>query len=291
MFEAIGGAGGGIVLAPTDNPAARQTGRRGQGATVITAEDSALVAAEQLVEVDAAVRAAAREIAARLWIRRPAPDDASHRGLGTLRSVPYRAGLDDIDLDRTLEVLAERPVLEDEDIIVRERIQTQRSVVLVVDISGSMRDERVRTAAAAVGALAAELPRGDLAVLTFWSDAAWLAHFGAVADPFRLLDMLVAMPTKGLTNVALPLDLAARELGSRPVKDARVILLSDCVHNAGPDPRPAAARLPRLDVLLDEMGEKDLDLGRQLARLGRGRLRRVRGHRDVAAALSGIFAP
>ena len=29
------------------------------------------------------------------------------------------------------------------------------------------------------------------------------------------------------------------------------MLLSDCVHNAGPDPRPFAARLPRLDVLLD----------------------------------------
>ena len=32
---------------------------------------------------------------------------------------------------------------------------------------------------------------------------------------------------------------------------ARAVLLSDCVHNAGPDPRPFAARLPRLDVLLD----------------------------------------
>lgn len=258
---------------------------------MITAETSEVIAVEPLTEVDAAVHAAAREIAARLWIRRPRPDNVTHRGIGTLRSVPYRAAADDIDLDRTLEVLAERPVLEDEDIIVRERIQTRRSIVLAVDVSGSMRDERVRTAAAAVGALAAELPVGDLAVVTFWSDAAWLAHFGAAVDPFRLLDMLVAMPTKGLTNVALPLDLAARELGARPSRDARVILLSDCVHNAGADPRPGAARLPRLDVLLDELGEKDLELGCQLARLGRGRLRRVRNHRDVAVALSEIFAP
>jgi hypothetical protein len=69
------------------------------------------------------------------------------------------------------------------------------------------------------------------------------------------------------------------------------VLLSDCVHNAGPDPRTSAARLPRLDVLLDVTGENDLDLGRQLARLGRGRLRRVRDHRDVAPALTHIFAP
>jgi Mg-chelatase subunit ChlD len=290
VFEALGGGAGGFILAPASQSAG-QAGARGPGATVITGEQAGLVGAEQLAEVDPGVRAAAREIAARLSIRRPPVDSIAHRGIGELRSVPYRAGLDDIDLDRTLEVMAERPVLEDEDIIVRERIQTRRSVVLVVDISGSMRDERVRTAAAAVGALAAELPAGDLAVLTFWSDAAWLAHFGAAVDPFRLIDMLVAMPTKGLTNVALPLELAARELSSRPARDARVVLLSDCVHNAGPDPRPGAARLPRLDVLLDDLGEKDLDLGRQLARLGHGRLRRVRRHRDVASALTEIFAP
>jgi Mg-chelatase subunit ChlD len=291
VYEVTDAGADGLVLAPIENPAASQQGRRRPGSTVITAEQSVLVAADELVEVDSRVRAAARDIAARLWIRRLRPDGRGHRGSGTLVSVPYRAGLDDIDLDRTLEVMAERPVLEDEDIIVRERVQTRRSVVLAVDVSGSMRDERVRTAAATVGALAAELPDGDLAVLAFWSDAAWLSHFGTPADPLRLLDMLVAMPGKGLTNVALPLDLATRALGSRPPKDARVVLLSDCVHNAGPDPRPAAARLPRVDVLLDEAGEKDVDLARQLARLGRGRLRRIRSHRDVAGSLSEIFAP
>ena len=39
-----------------------------------------------------------------------------------------------------------------------------------------------------------------------------------------------------------------------------MLLLSDCVHNAGPDPRPIAARLPRLDVLLDTSGEDDVEL-------------------------------
>jgi hypothetical protein len=68
-----------------------------------------------------------------------------------------------------------------------------------------------------------------------------------------------------------------------------VLLLSDCVHNAGPDPRQAAARLPRLDVLLDTSGEDDVELGRDLARIGRGRLRLIRDHRDVAAALRAVF--
>ena len=75
-----------------------------------------------------------------------------------------------------------------------------------------------------------------------------------------------------------------------PARDARVLLLSDCVCNAGPDPRTVAGRLPRLDVLLDVSGERDVDLGRDLARLGRGRLRLVRDSRDVPAALGAVFA-
>ena len=61
------------------------------------------------------------------------------------------------------------------------------------------------------------------------------------------------------------------------------------MHNAGPDPRPFAARLPRLDVLLDTSGEQDPDLARELARLGHWRQRRIRNYTDVAPALGAIF--
>jgi len=206
--------------------------------------------------------------------------------VGELASVRYRGGSDDIDLDRTVEQLVEHPVPEVDDIIVRERVRTRRSVVLLVDVSGSMRGERLRTAAATVGALAAELDRDDLAVVAFWSDAAVLSHLGQHVPAQRLLDQMLRIPAKGLTNIAFPLQVAATELA----RDARVVLLSDCVHNAGPDPRPLAARLPRLDVLLDTSGEQDEELARELARLGRGRLRRVRAYTDVAPALSAVFA-
>ncbi len=100
---------------------------------------------------------------------------------------------------------------------------------------------------------------------------------------------MLRIPAKGLTNIAFPLQVAARELARVPAQDARAVLLSDCVHNAGPDPRPFAARLPRLDVLFDTSGEQDADLARDLARLGRGRLRRIGAYTDVAPALGAIF--
>jgi Mg-chelatase subunit ChlD len=287
------GAGGGMAL--TGGPRTRSdepATAAGSGGPATTDERAALTSAFDAAQnaPDPETLRRAREIAARLAVPRPRRDQTARRGRGEVASVPYRGGSDDIDLDRTLEQLTEHPVPEDEDIVVRERVTTTRSVVLLVDLSGSMRGERVRTAAATVGALAAELARDNLAVIAFWSDAAVLSRLGQHVPPERLLESMLRIPARGLTNVAFPLQVARRELGRIPARDARVLLLSDCVHNAGPDPRPFAARLPRLDILLDTTGEQDPELARDLARLGRGLLRPVRTYRDVAPALSEFFA-
>jgi Mg-chelatase subunit ChlD len=287
------GAGGGLTV--PGEPGTRSANAKtaaGSGGPATTDEQAALTSYPDAVQAapDPETLRRAREIAARLAMPRPRTDRTARRGRGEVASVPYRGGSDDIDLDRTLEQLTEHPVPEDEDIVVRERVTTTRSVVLLVDVSGSMRGERVRTAAATVGALAAELARDNLAVIAFWSDAAVLSHLGQHVAPGRLVESMLRIPARGLTNLAFPLQAARRELSRVPASEARVVLLSDCVHNAGPDPRPMAARLPRLDVLLDTTGERDQDLARDLARLGRGRLRQACGYRDVAPALSAFFA-
>lgn len=240
-------------------------------------------------EVDTRVHALARQIMERLAVPKPRIDVGAHRGDGRLKSVPYNYASDEIDLDRTLEVLTERPLPDDEDILVRERLRTKRSVVLLVDVSGSMKGERITTAAATVGALAAELSHDSLAVIAFWSDAVVLLNLGDRIEPFKLLDTILRVPTKGLTNVAFPLEVALEQLKNVPASHSRVVLLSDCVHNAGPDPRPIAAKLPRVDVLLDASGEKDVDLGRELARRGKGICKVINNYRDVAPAISRMF--
>jgi Mg-chelatase subunit ChlD len=289
LLELAGGGADGIVLAGP--PGSAESGRSGSGGPALTADAGTLLgSAPADGDLDPETLRRARQIAARLAVPRPRRDVSARRGAGQLASVRYRGGSDDIDLDRTLDQLVEHPVPADDDIIVRERVRTRRSVVLLADVSGSMRGERVRTVAATVGALAAELARDDLAVVAFWSDAAVLCHLGHRLAPQQLLDLMLRIPARGLTNMAFPLQVAARELGRVPALDARVLLLSDCVHNAGPDPRPFAARLARLDVLLDASGEQDADLARDLARVGRGRLRSIRTYHDVAPALSAIFA-
>jgi len=285
----IAGSGSGLVMRPQPgrgSTAAKKPSASGAG---FTDDEGSLALEEETAAVDPAVRLRAAQIAARLSVPKPVADTARDRGAGRFASVAYRGSSDDIDLDRTLQVLAEKPVPDDEDIVVRERVRAKRSVVLAVDVSGSMKGERVRTAAATVGALAGELGQDALSVIAFWSDAVVLQRLGDPVRPMELLDAMLRLPARGLTNLAFPLQLAAGQLAGVPPRNARVILLSDCVHNAGPDPRPLAGRLPRLDVLLDTSGEKDVELGRDLARIGRGTFRAIRTFHDIAPALGEVF--
>lgn len=238
------------------------------------------------------VRELARRITSRLSVRPRSRDRSAmvSGGVGQLASVPYRYNSDDIDLDRTLEVLTERPLPEDTDIVVRERVQARRAVVLMIDVSGSMRGEKTRIAAATVGALAGELASSsgasELAVVAFWRDAAVVHRMGPVTSGGRLLDDLLSIPAKGLTNVHFALSVGLAELSRARASRRCGILLSDVVHNAGPDPRELAGRFTQLHVLLETDGEHDSDLAGEIATLGRGRLAPVRDHRDVAPALN-----
>lgn len=236
------------------------------------------------------MRATARGIAARLAVAAPKERRPRGRGAGEVLTARYSGGTDEIDLHRTLDALIERRPLEPDDIVVRERRRRKRAVVLAADLSGSMRGERLHTLAATVGALSSELRYDDVAIVGFWSDAAILLRFGEHATLDGLVDELLAIRASGLTNVSFPLEVAEQELSRVGDRRRQVLLLSDCVHNAGPDPRLLAARLPRLDVLLDVTGEQDPELARDLARLGRGLALPVRGPADVAPALSRVLA-
>ena len=288
----MGGGGKGLAAAGVDRRGWMATKRPPPPGTTGYTEDEGVESTaerDRKPAVDATVVGAARAIAARLAVARPRERVSRRRGPGELMSVPYSGSADEIDFDRTFDAIVERRPLTREDIIVRERRRRRRAVVLAVDVSGSMRGQRIRVAAATVGALTAELVRDDLAVVAFWSDAAVLLRLGEQATLEQLVDQMLAIEPIGLTNVAFPLDFAARELRRMADRRQRVLLLSDCVHNAGPDPRSIAARLPRLDVLLDASGEHDPELARDLARHGRGTVQTMHTYRDVAPALSRIL--
>jgi Mg-chelatase subunit ChlD len=163
-------------------------------------------------------------------------------------------------------------------------------VVLLVDVSGSMRGEKVRIAAATVGALAPDLASDQLALVAFWKDAAVLDRLDGDKTGTQLVAELLRIPARGLTNLHFALTVGRSELTRGSGRHAMAVLLSDCVHNAGPDPRLVAPRLPRLHVLLETDGEHDAPLAADLARLGRGQVAPIRTYRDVAPAINRLLA-
>lgn len=287
--ELASGAGGTGLATAAERDPGRRPDRR-PGATAFS-DDEGRVDDEEGEQAgpNRDVRARANEIAVGLALEDPHRRRRPRRGGEEILALPYSGAGGEVDLDRTLDALAEQRPLQAEDIVVRERRRTKREIVLAVDISGSMRGERLLTAAATVGALSAGLHRDDLAVIAFWSDAAMLLRLGERVPLEVLVDSMLGLDAAGLTNVSFPLQMALQELGNPGRCEQRVLLLSDCVHNAGPDPRAAAAALPRLDVLFDVGGERDSELADQLASTGRGSLRPIRGYHDVAPAVSEIL--
>lgn len=274
------GRGGAGELVPTARWMA--TDEAGERRTLDEVEEAATTSDD--------VRAMCDAIARRLTLRPRSRDLLTVSGSGKLVSRPYRFGSDDIDLDRTLEALTEHPVPEDTDIIVRERMRSRRAVVLVVDVSGSMRGERARVAAATVGALAGALVDDELAVIAFWQDAVLVQAVEDRQPASLIVERLLRVPTKGLTNIHFALGVGLAELARCRSRSRQGILLSDAVHNAGPDPRLIAGRYARLDVLLQTDDEHDAMLGSDLARVGHGEAVPVRHHRDVAPALNRLLA-
>ncbi len=266
-----------------------QPGPTGAGFTAETARHRPLSEVLGERRVDPELRHEVAAIASKLALR-PRRAHDHHRGRTRPSLARFDGNSDDIDLDRTVELLAERRPLAAEELFVRRPTRARRSVALLADVSGSMDDTKARITAAAVGALAGELLDDELTVIAFWKDLALLRTRATRLDPVALLDELLRIQPRGLTNVHGAIELAARELQHSSLERRCIVVLSDCVHNAGPDPRDAARLAPTTHVLLEATGEHDAWLGERIAGVGGGRIRTVTRLRDVAPALTALLA-
>jgi Mg-chelatase subunit ChlD len=262
----------------------------GVGFTTEVARNRPLADVLGELRVDARVAAEAARIAGLLSLRRRRVEGGGH-GRSRAVSARYDGNGDDLDLDATLDLLAERRAFSAEELTVRRPTQTRRSVALLADVSGSMTGDKALICAAAIGALATELADDELTVIAFWSDLALLRTRASRLDPKAVLHDLLRIEPRGLTNVHGAIELAGRELTQSSLERRCIVLLSDCVHNAGPDPRNAARTAPTTHVLLERTGEHDAWLAQRIARAGGGRYRTVTTIREVAPALDSLLGP
>ena len=275
-------------------------------------DGAAALLADLAAATDRELRAAARRLAARVFIRLGRA--AAPRARGTRRLEPSRSGEGDLDLERTMARWPGSGPLHSEDLVTRAWAARTRAVCLLVDASGSMAGPGV--AMAAVAAAAVVLASGHRlapSVIAFSGEVRVLQPQGTRRPPDDLVGDLVGLRGHGVTDLARALRAAAAQLARADGDERVAVLLSDCLRTAGADPATALAGIDRLHVLCpaddgsgsaaegsggpstsstrsDGTGDGGPGPAAVLARAGRGISQPVRTLADVAPALQRLLA-
>jgi hypothetical protein len=251
------------------------------------ADAAVALIADLSAATDPALRAQARRLAARVFVRAGRQGAGAAAGVRRLQPGASRDG--DLDLERTLERAGGRP-RRAEDLVTRGWRAPRRALCLLVDHSGSMQGHAVGLAAMAAAAVVlTRSERTSCSVIAFAADALVLQHQGEPRPAAALVDDLMSLRGRGRTDLALALRTAARELAAARAAERLAIVLSDCRATAGADPLAATRGLDRVDVLGTSADADAVDAGRALARRGRGRYLAATRYAELQDALTAVL--
>jgi Mg-chelatase subunit ChlD len=232
------------------------------------------------------LRALALRLARDLILRTARRDAGNRSGRGRLTSVPYTGRATDLDLDRSLERVLCVPHPADEDLFVLDRRHHRRSYALVLDASGSMKGSAIFRAGLALAAFAARVAPDPFAVVVFWREAAVLKRLHEDAPLDALLDRVLSLPGRGLTNVGLGLQAGLEELAAADTQERAGLLFSDGLQTTGEPAEPIAAAFPSLHVVATGRTTESLARCRRLADLGDGRCAAIGSASEIPAAVN-----
>ena len=250
---------------------------------------AATLLADLALATDGELRAAARRLAARVFVRLGAVGWRPARG--TRRLEPSTRADGDLDLDRTLDRLSGAWPPPPDMLVTRSWRARQRALCLLIDTSGSMTGLAVAIAAvAAASVVLAADRRLDPAVIAFGGGATVLQGLDARRDPEDLVGELVGLRGHGMTDLAGALRAAARQLAGAAADERVTVLLSDCLRTAGGDPAAALTGIDRLHVLCPLPTPESERAAAALARRGGGISAPVRSLAQVAPALTRALA-
>ena len=252
-------------------------------------DEALALLADLAVATDPVLRARARRLAAKVFVRMGRGGRAARRGLRRVVPEPgWQEG--DVDLDRTLERAGGLRPRSGDDLVVRRWRAPERAVCLLVDRSGSMSGEAVALAAVAASSVVlAAGDRTDTSVVAFNRDAVVLQEQGRRRPPHEVVEDLLTLRGRGTTDVALALTAARRQLGRAPATEKVVVLLSDCLATAGADPLAAAGGIDRLHVLGTSDDPESVRAGQTLAQRTGGRYLRLADVAAVAPAMTSLL--
>jgi len=212
---------------------------------------------------------------------------------GNLKSmvVEYKPGLDEIDIDRTLEEEPMNNTVKYESIYCYEKIKQKGSYILMLDISNSMYQEKIAVAAIATGVFARKLKDELHGVLVFSRDVKIIKKFNEPNILPNLVDRMLEVQTGGATNIRLAIQKGYEMLCSSRTSQKIGILVTDGWATIGGDPVEVAKRFDRLHVLGISFGRGGSDpvLNAKMARAGKGKYMHVKNFDDLPLAIAKIL--
>ena len=251
---------------------------------------AASMLADMANATDATVRADARRLAARLFVRLAKQGVADRRAVRRLvTSGDLTAG--DLDVEATLHRTEGRRPTYAQDFLVRQWSGAERAICLLIDRSGSMSGKAV--AMASVGAasvLVASGERADCSIIAFARDTIVLQEQGRRRPTDLLIGEILSLRGKGVTDLGLALRGARRQLGRASARDRVAVLLSDAMSTEGPDPLTALRGLDRLHVLGTSDEAESVEAGSALARRGGGWYRTCTSIAQLPRALTMLLS-
>ncbi len=203
----------------------------------------------------------------------------------------YRPGLDELDVDRTLEEQIGTPHLDYDGIYCHEKIRQKSSYVLMLDVSNSMHQEKIAVGAIATGVFASKLRHDFHGVITFSRESSIIKHVMEPNNLEELIDRMLDIKSGGSTNIRGALLDGWALLNEAQTMGKTGILVTDGWATTGGDPVEVAAKYDRLHVLGISFGVGGSDPAGNaaIAKKGRGSYMFVRTFDDLPIAIRKIL--
>ncbi len=213
----------------------------------------------------------------------------SGRGLRpeTVKLVSFKPGLDEFDLELTLEETLLKPdYVNYNDITGIERVARRKIGIIILDTSGSMAGPKLLTAATAAAVAAYHLRFDKYALIAFNTLASTIKTMEHHTTIDQIVDTILDTEPAGYTNIADALKTAYIQYQQAHRAETWAILITDGIANRGGSPEPYARKYHNLHVLqtpsAHPQGEETC---KRLALLGRGRYFKVNSYTEVPRAL------
>ena len=213
----------------------------------------------------------------------------SGRGLRpeTIQNVPFHPGLNEFDLDATLEETLLKPeYVSYTDIVGIERVARRKIGTIILDTSGSMAGPKLLTAATAAAVAAYHLRHDKYALIAFNTIANTVKSMDQHTTIDSIVDTILDTEPAGYTNIADALKTAYTQYERSHRYESWAILITDGIANRGGSPEPFARKYQNLHVLqtpgTHPQGEETCQ---RIALLGRGRHIKVNSYTEVPRAL------